>query len=119
MQAVGAGDGQEKRVFKDGWRSEIGPRGQKGAEESEDRGGSREEGLSPRQWAPHAALRPGAESRPQVTMPANLGPLAPGGLLRVLKAKGQSNIPTTWASPSRWSGAVLGQEALSKLNQGQ
>lgn len=48
-------------------------------EEREDRVGSREDGFAPRQWVPHATLRPGAESRPRVTMPANLGPLASGG----------------------------------------
>lgn len=44
-------------------------------------------GPSSCQWAPHATLRPGMESRPQLTMPANLAPLAPARLLRLLESK--------------------------------
>lgn len=41
----------------------------------------------PRQWAPRAALGPGAESRPQPAEPADLGPSARMGVLRALESR--------------------------------
>lgn len=133
--------GTGRRSWFEGWlesRAICPENRKKEQEESEEGTGkqSRMTGPSPCQWAPHATLRPGMESRPRLTMPANLAPSAPARLLRILESKmtikyrQNVSLPivtartgTQWhdfrGSRATGGGVVLGQEALSKRNQGQ